>query len=893
MTLGWTRQRRWAGGLCALAASGLLPALAMNAPAQEFRALWVDAFNPGFRSASEVSQLVADARTGNCNAVVVEVRKRGDAYYNSHYEPKATNVWPQSYDPLADLCAKAHNTNNGPRVEVHAWIVTYPIWNNSDTNAAPTNHPVRLHLDWLSETEGGTQFSGNYVFDPGHPGVQQHTFNVAMDIITNYDVDGLNFDYIRYFDSTWGYNDVAIARFNLRYGRSGRPASGDALWKQFRRDQVTALVRKVYLSAIAVNPQVKITVDTIGGYPGVTTDADFVNRSQAYKDRLQDWRAWMEEGILDMNILMAYFNQAGQYAPDWTNWNAYVKDRRYNRHSVVGPGIYLNSMANALFQMRYTRRPSLAGNYADGVCGYSYNQPTSDGTPRATFLAALTSTNTSWRFETNPVPLFATPATPPPMPWKTTPTKGHLKGFVCGGTTSNPLDGATVTLTGPVNRTQMSDATGFYGFVDLVPGTYSVAATMPGLGAGTNAATVAVGAVTTVNLLIGTNDTTAPVISNVAAINVSDASATITWTTDEPADSVVESGPTTGYGTSVTNTALVQSHSLTLPGLNANSPYHYRVKSKDAASNRATSADFAFATLPAGAVSDLIIDDAAATVVGSWTSSAAYPGYYGTGYRYRGSGSGSQYVEFRPNIPVAGTYRVYTWYVQGGNRTTDGPHLIADRDGSHTVDVNQQINGSQWFLLGSFNFAVGTGGYVRITDAFTPGGVVMADAVKFVFVPAPPVITAQPQSQTVKAGSNATFTVTATGTAPLAYQWRGNGVPVAGATASSYSLVAGRTNDASPYSVIVSNVAGAVVSSNALLTVLPPAPARFQSITRLPSGRLSLVISGDPGVSGSLDSSTNLSDWLPLAGFFNTNGLFEFIDPAAANSSQRFYRTRQ
>jgi uncharacterized lipoprotein YddW (UPF0748 family) len=866
----------------------------LTGQSQEFRALWVDTFHPALRNATEVSNLVADARTGNFNAVVVEVRKRGDAYYNSNYEPKATDVSPQSYDPLADLIARAHNTNTGARIEVHAWIVTYPIWNNTNISAAPANHPVRLHPDWLSETTNGVKFSGNYVFDPAHPGVQEHTFNVAMDIITRYDVDGLNFDYIRYFDTTWGYNPVAVARFNDRYGRTGKPATSDETWKQFRREQVTALLRKVYLATVAVKPHVKISTDTIGGTPGVTSDSDFVARSQAYKDRLQDWRGWMEEGILDINILMAYFNQTGQYAPDWTNWNAYLKDRRYNRHSVVGPGIYLNTMSNGLFQMRYTRRPSPAGNYADGVCVYSYATPASDGTTTATFLAAVTRTNTSWLYETNLVPMFATPATPPVMPWKVAPTKGHLKGFVYGGTVTNPLDGASVALTGLTNKTMRTDATGFYGAVDLLPGSYTVTASMSGGGSVSSNFTIAAGAVTTVNLLVVTNDTTPPVIFNVAVAGVSDTTALLTWSTDEPADSVLNYGTTTNYGHSLTNTELVLNHALLATGLLSSTTYHGRVRSRDSAGNQAVSGDFVFTTNPSGMVNDLIIDNPEATTVGSWIVTTPSTDKYGADYAYKGVGTGASYLEYRPTILKAGTYQVFAWHPQGTNRTTNAPHLITYAGGTTTIGVNQETNGGQWNLLAVLPFAAGTNSYVRITDAFPEpsGNVVLADAIKFVFVPplVPPSITAHPQSQSVKAGSNATFTVTASGTAPLSYQWRQNGTNIPGATSSNYARFNVVLADAGLYSVRVSNSVGAVTSSNATLTVLLPVPPELETPELLPDTRVRLLMSGEPGYTYRIQSSLNLSNWSTLGSVFNTNGAFEFIDSPATNQPRRFYR---
>jgi hypothetical protein len=82
-----------------------------------------------------------------------------------------------------------------------------------------------------------------------------------------------------------------------------------------------------------------------------------------------------------------------------------------------------------------------------------------------------------------------------------------------------------------------------------------------------------------------------------------------------------------------------------------------------------------------------------------------------------------------------------------------------------------------------------------------------------------PAITSQPASQTVTAGSSATFTVTASGTAPLSYQWRFNGTAISGATSSSYTVSNAQSANAGNYSVVVSNSAGSVTSNNATLTV--------------------------------------------------------------------------
>jgi uncharacterized lipoprotein YddW (UPF0748 family) len=489
------RSRRWV--LCGILGFGLL-GLAPQSRAQtnELRALWADAWGTGFQTAAQVTTLTNDLRSGNFNAIFPQVRRRGDAFYNGVYEPKNAGLSP-SFDPLADLIAKCHNPNFGPKIEVHAWIVTYHIWQGTTPPSQPT-HPLNLHPDWLLQDVNGNTLIGNeYTFDPGHPEVQRHTFNVAMSIITNYNVDGLNFDYIRYSGSNEGYNPVTVARFNQRFGRTGQPDPGDALWKQFRRDQITGLLRKVYLHTLAVKPHVKISCDTITWAPGPTSLASWYSSAAAWNSVLQDWRGWMEEGIMDLNLPMAYFAQSGAHTVSWTNWNNFTKDHQYNRHAAIGPGIYLNSTANAITQMRYSRVPSPAGNSARGLIGYSYRVPSNDGVSRSDFINALVNPSA---YDSVSPPIFSQPATIPTMPWKTAPTTGHLKGNLTGNQLTNFLDGAVVNLTGPVNRSQTNDATGFYGFVDLPPGNYTITASFAGYQTGITNVTIAAGVVATRDL---------------------------------------------------------------------------------------------------------------------------------------------------------------------------------------------------------------------------------------------------------------------------------------------------------------------------------------------------------------------------------------------------------
>src|SRR5580704_18175469 len=90
-----------------------------------------------------------------------------------------------------------------------------------------------------------------------------------------------------------------------------------------------------------------------------------------------------------------------------------------------------------------------------------------------------------------------------------------------------------------------------------------------------------------------------------------------------------------------------------------------------------------------------------------------------------------------------------------------------------------------------------------------------------------PTITTSPGNQTVTAGQTATFTVVASGTAPLSYQWQQNGVNIVGATTTSYTTAVTATTDSgSTFAVVVSNTAGTLTSAAATLTVnaAPVAP---------------------------------------------------------------------
>src|SRR6185503_652029 len=126
----------------------------------EFRGICVDAWGTGFLSASEVTQLVADCRAYNFNAIVVQMRRRGDTFYTpgiSGNDPKTTAI-ASGFDALQNLITKAHDTSGGQRrLEVHCWVTTHVIW-SSTTPPSQAGHVFNLHPEYLTKNSAGANW---------------------------------------------------------------------------------------------------------------------------------------------------------------------------------------------------------------------------------------------------------------------------------------------------------------------------------------------------------------------------------------------------------------------------------------------------------------------------------------------------------------------------------------------------------------------------------------------------------------------------------------------------------------------------------------------------------------------------------------------------------------
>ena len=317
----------------------LLATARAAAQSNEFRAMWIDAWGTGFLNASQVTQLIADARAYNYNALVVQMRRRGDSFYNNTLagnDPKTTAI-SSGFDALQDVITKAHDTSGGQkRIEVHCWVTTHVIW-SSLTPPSQAGHVFNLHPEYLTRDSTGTNWiSEGYYLDPGNPDATLWNFQMATNIVRRYDVDGFNWDYIRYPGPDSGYNPTAIARYNAEFGTSGQPSPSSSQFATWRRRQVTDFLRWVNSEMLFWKPNLVISCDVFG------------SRSDAYNARYQDWAAWNSEGILDICMPMGYTSDnAGVFTPRVDDAFTHQGVRRvYN-----GQGAYLNTKENTVWQL--------------------------------------------------------------------------------------------------------------------------------------------------------------------------------------------------------------------------------------------------------------------------------------------------------------------------------------------------------------------------------------------------------------------------------------------------------------------------------------------------------------------------------------------------------------
>lgn len=300
--------------LLALALYTLIPGTSSDAMHRgELRGLWVATVlnidyptkpttEPEILKAEAVRILDYAADMG-LNAVFLQVRPASDAIYKSQYFPWSkylTGTQGQApkddFDPLKFWIEEAHKRG----IELHAWVNPY---RGTKKTAAESNHdfaslhasnPARVNPNWIVK-----HTDGNLYYDPGLPEVRQLVIDSILEIINNYDVDGIHFD--DYFYPSKDFNDKATYE---KYGK------GFGNINDWRRENVNLLIRDLSKAIKSTSKNVRFGVSPVGIWANNSTNplGSDTKGMQAYYDQFADSRKWVKEGWLDYIAPQIYWN---------------------------------------------------------------------------------------------------------------------------------------------------------------------------------------------------------------------------------------------------------------------------------------------------------------------------------------------------------------------------------------------------------------------------------------------------------------------------------------------------------------------------------------------------------------------------------------------------------
>ncbi|BEG99525.1 glycoside hydrolase family 10 protein [Bacteroides sedimenti] len=300
-------------------------------PKNEIRATWlttiygldwptVKATSPANinKQKAELCNILDNLKAANFNTILLQTRLRGDVIYPSSIETFNETMTGKSgsspgYDPLAFAIEECHKRG----MECHAWMVSIPLGKESHVKELGKNSVIRKHPQICK------RYQGEWFLDPGNPATKEYLFSVIKEVVTRYDVDGINLDYIRYPDQPKNFPDKET------YNKYGKGEKLD----NWRRENITSIVRYLYDGVKQLKPWVKMSSSPIGKYKDTSRYPS--GGWNAYHTVYQDAQEWLREGIQDILFPMMYFNGNNFYpfALDW-------QEKSSGRYIVPGLGIY-------------------------------------------------------------------------------------------------------------------------------------------------------------------------------------------------------------------------------------------------------------------------------------------------------------------------------------------------------------------------------------------------------------------------------------------------------------------------------------------------------------------------------------------------------------------------
>lgn len=308
----------------------LLPSNAQP-PKREVRAAWVTtvygldwprtrATTPaGIRKQQEeLIEILDRLKEAHFNTVLFQARTRGDVLYRSALEPYNFILTGKvgadpGYDPLAFAVEECHKRG----MECHAWMVTIPLGNRKHVAALGKESVTRKRPAIC------VPYKHEYFLNPGHPQTKEYLMALVREVVERYDVDGVHFDYLRYPENAPRFPDSHDFR---KYG-NGRSLA------QWRRDNISEIVRYIYKGVKSLKPWVKVSTCPVGKYRDTSR---YSSRGwNAFHTVYQDVLGWLGEGIQDQVYPMMYFrgNSFFPFALDW-------KEQAGDRQVIPGLGIY-------------------------------------------------------------------------------------------------------------------------------------------------------------------------------------------------------------------------------------------------------------------------------------------------------------------------------------------------------------------------------------------------------------------------------------------------------------------------------------------------------------------------------------------------------------------------
>ncbi|HEY9808867.1 MAG TPA: family 10 glycosylhydrolase [Halomicronema sp.] len=308
---------------------------------REFRGVWVTTVwnsdwpsKKGLSSQQQKDELIHIldlSKSLNLNAIVFQVRPEGDALYPSQLEP--WSIWltgtpgkaPEPYyDPLQFAIEECHKRN----LEIHAWFNPYRA--KTSTKAAAS---VRPHIA-ATNPECVYEWGNQLWMDPGVQLVQDRTYNVIMDVLNRYDIDGIHIDDYFYPYPIAGQNFPDSKTYADYKAKGGNLSLGD-----WRRENVNKMVKRLAEGIKSVKPYVKFGISPFGIYrPGQPPGSKGLDQ---YSELYADVKKWLQEGWLDYLAPQLYWriDQAAQSYPMLLKW--WVENNPKGKHIYTGNNLGL------------------------------------------------------------------------------------------------------------------------------------------------------------------------------------------------------------------------------------------------------------------------------------------------------------------------------------------------------------------------------------------------------------------------------------------------------------------------------------------------------------------------------------------------------------------------